>query len=361
MLARRSILTHAGIGEIELPLLVPAFSSKGFGFESFGRGRKKRDYSEIAYELADFGRRPSSSILVSGYDLHFGHFDAPELPAKRPETHLRNTRLVFLDSGGYELVDDFDSTEIKTYLYTPKEGYGRREYEDVLKRLTALKEPMPLVITNFDSEAKGKALDIQINEARSLFHKFPTCISDFILKPWSRNGKEVNPANMSDTDFTNLRGFDIIGVTEKELGKNIIDRIEKICMLRQRLDRGKVTSPIHVWGGLDPILTPLYFFAGAEIFDGISWLRYAFRNGMAMHRESYAVVSEIGVTASRHLTHAYASLDNLTFLDNLTIALQQWVDFEGQRFDMFHLHVRESLEKAYKIMVSKLASLKGGR
>jgi hypothetical protein len=346
MLARRSMLTHPSAGEIELPLLVPAFSSKGFGFGSSGRGRKKRDYSEIAYELADFGRRPSTSILISGYDLHFGHFDAPKLPAKRPETHLRNARLVFLDSGGYELVRDFDSTEVKTYLYIPKEGYGRREYENALKRLTAAKEAMPLVITNFDSETTGKALDIQIKEARSLFQEFPTCISDFILKPWSPKSKEVNPSNMSDTDFANLRGFGIIGVTEKGLGRNIIDRLKNISMLRQRLDKGRVTSPIHIWGGLDPLLTPLYFFAGAEIFDGISWLRYAFRNGIAMNRESYAVVSEIGVTASRLLNHAYASLDNLTFLDNLTIDLQQWVDFEGQRFDMFRLHVREYLEKA---------------
>lgn len=359
MLARRSILTHPSVGEIELPLLVPAFSSKGFGFRWSGRGRNKHDYSEISYELSDFGKRLSNSVLVSGYDLHFGHFNAPEFPAKRPETHLRNTRLVFLDSGGYELVREFDSTEVKTYLYSPKDGYGRVEYEAVLERLVALKDPLPLVITNFDYETRDRPIDIQINEARSLFSKFPTCINSFILKPWSPKSKGFNPSNMSDGEFANLRGFDIIGIAEKELSKNLFDRIKWIAKLRRGLDRAKVTSPIHVWGGLDPVLTPLYFLAGAEIFDGISWLRYAYRNGIAMNRESYAVVSEIGVTASGHLNHAYASLDNLTFLDNLTIALQQWVDFEGQRFDMFHSHVREYFEKAYKIMVSKIGSLKG--
>ena len=55
MLVRRSIITHPSAGRIELPLLVPAFSSKGFAFKSCGRGREKRDYSEIAYELADSG------------------------------------------------------------------------------------------------------------------------------------------------------------------------------------------------------------------------------------------------------------------------------------------------------------------
>jgi hypothetical protein len=162
---------------------VSAFSSKGFGFGWSGRGRNKHDYSEISYDLSDFGKRPSNSVLVSGYDLHFGHFNAPELLAKRPETHLRNTRLVFLDSGGYELVREFDSTEVKTYLYSRKDGYGRMEYEAVLERLVALKNPLPLMITNFDYGTRNRPLDIQIHEARSLFSKFPTCISSFILKP----------------------------------------------------------------------------------------------------------------------------------------------------------------------------------
>jgi hypothetical protein len=79
-----------------------------------------------------------------------------------------------------------------------------------------------------------------------------------------------------------------------------------------------------------------------------------------MNRECYAVVSEIGVTASRQLNHAYASLDNLTALNNLTIALQQWVDFDGKKFDMFNLQVRDPLKKAYEVMTRRLDELKGG-
>jgi hypothetical protein len=127
-------------------------------------------------------------------------------------------------------VPDFDSKEIKTYAYAPKVGYQKREYEAVLKSLIKLREPLPLVITNSDYDTKGRALDIQISEARSIFNEFPTCISDFILKPWPSKGvkgKEVDPSNMSDTDIANLRGFDIIGVTEKELGKDILDRLKE--------------------------------------------------------------------------------------------------------------------------------------
>jgi hypothetical protein len=41
--------------------------------------------------------------------------------------------------------------------------------------------------------------------------------------------------------------------------------------------------------------------------------------------------------------HAYAALDNLTALTGLTIALQQWVDFDGNDFSMFHPEVKQDL------------------
>jgi hypothetical protein len=345
---------------MELPLLVPAFSSKGFNLAATGRGRAKRDFSEIAYELADFTNRPSFSIMISAYDLHFKHFNAPKLSSNRPEKYLRNSRLIFVDSGGYELITDFDTSEPRSFAHTPKDGYGPKEYELVLQKLFALSKPLPLVIANFDHGTRGQLLTFQIQSARALFNKFPGCMTNFIIKPWTPVSKTVDPAQMTDADFANLRGFDIIGVTEKELGKDIFDRIKRIAKLRKCLDSAKVSAPIQIWGGLDPIMTPLYFFAGAEIFDGVSWLRYAYKDGVAMNRECYAVVSQIGLTASRQLNHAYASLDNLTALNNLTIALQQWVDFEGKKFDMFHMQMREHFKRAYEIMTSRLDELKGG-
>ena len=360
MLARRSTLPHPLAGTIELPLLIPAFSSKGFCFESVGKGKSKREFSEIAYELADFGRRPNKSVLVSAYDLYFKHFDAPKLGSNKPETYMRNSCLVFVDSGGYELGPDFDSSEPKTFTYFPKNGYGLEDYESVLKRIVAIKKPLPLIIANYDHNARGQTISVQIKSARSLFNKFPRCSSDFIVKPFTPGSKLIDLSGMTPTEYANLNGFDVVGVTEKDLGRDVFERVKRIAKLRRNLDMVNVKAPIHIWGGLDPIMTPLYFFAGAEIFDGISWLRYAFKNGMAINRECYAVVSQIGITASRQLNHAYASLDNLTALENMSIALQQWVDFEGKRFDMFPEEVRDYLKKAYDVMTSRIEELKGG-
>ena len=71
------------------------------------------------------------------------------------------------------------------------------------------------------------------------------------------------------------------------------------------------------------------------------------------------MLSTIGVNASRQFNHLYASLDNLTFLNNLTIGLQQWVDFEGTKFDMFEPYTGEPLERAYKVMTSKIQEIRG--
>ena len=360
MLARRGNLSHPVAGEIELPLMVPAFSSKGFQLLSKGRGKARRDYSEISYELAEFGRNPSTSVLLSAYDLFFRHFDAPNLPVDRCTDLLRNSGVVFIDSGGYELIREFDTTEIKTPPYKPKEGYRREQYEQVLQELDSLEQPLPLIVANFDYDTRGLPLSQQISSAREFFYGFPKFLSDFILKPLTPDSIVVDPGSFSDKDFENLREFDIIGITEKELGSNLIDRIKRIAKLRKRLDDAKVSAPIHIWGGLDPVVTPLFFFAGAEIFDGVSWLRYAYCNGVAMNREVYLVLSTIGVDASRQLNHLYASLDNLTFLKNMTIGLQQWVDFEGASFDMFDSHTKESLERAYSVMTSKIEEIRRG-
>lgn len=361
MLARRSTLTHPIVGDSDLPLLVPAFSSKGFEFDIVGKGKAKREFSMLAYELADFGRFPCRSVLISAYDLYFKHFQAREFLKTPAESHLRKACLVFLDSGGYELAADFDLTELREFGYKPKDGYWVHEYEGVLKRLASSKRPPPLVMANFDRTSIGKPLENQITVARTLFNRYPDFLGDFIIKPWSQDSYVVDPAKLSDDDIKQLRGFNIIGVTEKDLGTNLIDRIKRVATLRKKLDEAEIAAPIHIWGGLDPISSPLFFFAGAEIFDGVGWLRYAYHDGVAVYRGNYTVMKQLGVAASSQMNHAYASLDNRSAMEELESALQQWVDFDGGSFDMFHGHIRDHLERAYKTMCSKIPELRGGQ
>jgi hypothetical protein len=358
MLAQQRTIRLPNGTEIQLPLLVPAFSSKGF---KLVRRRDIADshYSEVAYELDDFSRYPAPSVLISAYDIYFHHFDAPKLHHRHVETYLRNSDVVFINSGGYELSMDFDNTEPCIYQHLPNDGFEEEEYRQVLNEFTQFPEPLSLVITNFDHAARNKTLEEQIEMARHLFEDFQTCTSDFLIKPFSKGGNIVDPLELSGRDFASLRGFDIIGVTEKELGRDLFDRIRGIARLRVGLDEAGINAPLHIWGGLDPLITPLFFFAGAEIFDGISWLRYSFIDGVAINRECHALLShELGVSTSRSANHAHASLENLSALRNIAEALSVWVLYGGKSFEMFPKRVREPLRIAYTKMTSEIDVLR---
>jgi hypothetical protein len=67
-------------------------------------------------------------------------------------------------------------------------------------------------------------------------------------------------------------------------------RVAFVAALRDGLDNAGVDVPIHVFGGLDPQMTPLYCAAGADIFDGLSWLRYAFEGTAGVYDKSFVAI-----------------------------------------------------------------------
>lgn len=363
MLARRRTVHHPTAGSFDLPLLVPSFSSKGFGLHKrhgTKRGDRNRHYCSVAYELEEFGRFPSRAVLVSAYDLHFDHFVAPRMQCKSPLAHLTRAGLVFLDSGGYELAEDFDSSELRRSPYEHKRGYELEHYKSVIQNVISADSTIPLVLTNADWHTKKSDLNGQIVAARELFGLFPGYATNFIIKP-GRHRNVLELTELNDTHYSNLSGFDIIGVTEKELGKNLRDRLMKVTLLRRRLDDAGIDVPIHLWGGLDPLLTPLFFFAGAEIFDGISWLRYAFRQGLAINRECGALLdNELGIETPADFAQRMTSMINVRAMGKMEDRLRQWAASKGTDFDMFDKHISAYLNAAYATMQTWDVSPKRG-
>src|SRR5260221_13350584 len=45
--------------------------------------------------------------------------------------------------------------------------------------------------------------------------------------------------------------------------------------------------PIHIFGCFDPQTIPYLFFSGADIFDGLSWMRYYFRDGHSFYYREF--------------------------------------------------------------------------
>lgn len=359
MLARRSSLTLPDNTPLDLPLLIPSFSSKGFGFSPTGRGDNKRSVSHIALDLYQYSRAPCHAVLISAYDIYFRHFEGQGELRKGPLKWLERARLIFLDSGGYELATDFDTSEPKTPPYAPLKGYGITQYRRVVDSLKDDLLHRSFVITNFDHNSRYKPLQQQVKAARQMFQRLPTQLHSFILKPWARDAP-LDPADLSRKDIQSLAGFDMIGVTEKDLGNTLFTRLQRLARLRSALDQAGNDCPIHVWGGLDPVLTPLYFFAGAEIFDGVSWLRYAYINGTAVNRECFSVLADdlIDIQTEPLVCRQILLLKNKGILDKQAGALRQWVDNGGKDFGMFHKQVREQLEAAYTTMLTHIDELK---
>lgn len=353
MLARITKIKHPLGAQIDLPRLVPAFSSKGFPFLRVTRKKSgpkaKRaaaiTVSETTLALELVGDFIKDSILLSAYDLHHQHF-------RRPERYFQGKELILLDSGGYELSPGFDQTE-PVHWGTPKKAFSGNDYLRVLK---ALPKDLPFAISNFDWGTRKKPLVRQILAAQSLFAEFPSLMKNFIVKP-AGDDKYVDVDEVI-RHIKKLTAFDILGVTEKELGKDLMQRLKGLAKLRLAMDREGVDIPIHVWGGLDPVQTPLYFFAGAEIFDGISWLRYAYIDGVAVYRDLYSVLVggiETPVDQSRALTLSH----NLVVLRTLSTALREFVLHKGQSFTMFGSR-SAALEAAYRALTAQMPAIAGG-
>ena len=117
----------------------------------------------------------------------------------------------------------------------------------------------------------------------------PRLGSAFLLKP--RNGDSLTIESIAE-HAAMLRHFDIVGVTEKEAGRTFFERLTFVARLRALLDLNEIDKPIHVFGGLDPFMTPLYFLAGADIVDGLTWLRMALTETDARYLPAHAAMSD---------------------------------------------------------------------
>ncbi len=140
------------------------------------------------------------------------------------------------------------------------------------------------------------------SNARTLFSYFHGLIWRQLCHAWSASGGPVRGgtlvARVSRSDLlaycTPLHNFrygidiDIVGLTEKDIGFPWFITASYIHQLRITLDDvlGRYV-PIHVFGCFDPQTIAYLFFAGADIFDGLAWMRYYFHNGHAFYSREF--------------------------------------------------------------------------
>ncbi len=304
---------------VETPLLIPSISSKGFKVFQSG---VEQGLSEVSRALRLVAPQLSNALLISGYDLHYKYLSEAELLSSAPlESIYATPESLFIDSGGYESRAGFDEGDIADCLHAPK-SWTEEDYEAICSGLST---DLSIALVSFDKPAP---YDEQVSSAQRFFARHRGFLPVFLLKPTSQGSNYLRLDRLTEEQILNMSGFSVLGVTEKELGNSLIDRLKSIAKLRQRLRELNVDIPIHIFGGLDPLLTPLYFIAGAELFDGLTWLRYAFNEGLSIYPEAVAVL-QMNLEHRHDVRQASRLFANLAYLDRLSRRLKEYVAEDG--------------------------------
>ena len=261
------------------------------------------------------------SLLVSAYDIRHGFLANKDAFKKGfKESLYAQPRVLVIDSGWYEKNGSPPGSPFAVDVGEPLPW----EEADYTRIIDNLDEDICPIVVSWDHIGP---YDEQIQRAQSFFGARHHLASALLLKPPSES-RFHNFDKLSFEIIANLRAFDIVGVTERELGETILDRLVNIAKLRQRLNEAQVSSPVHVFGGLDPLFTPLYFAAGAEMFDGLGWLRYAYRDGVAMHWTAGALLDK-QINKRAALAQHSVSLQNLEEIGLLSDEMKRFVHRKG--------------------------------
>lgn len=334
----------------DTPLLVPGLSSMALGeieVETSPGGRSEFKACSIVHsEMLTYAI--FEALLVSAYDIHHKHLaDVDAFKAGFEESRYAQVDALFIDSGWYE-----KNTQTPGALFTnesdPPLSWDEDDYK---KTIDELESNIKALVVGWDYSGQ---YDEQIEHAQEFFGERSRFASAILLKAPGR-GRYHHFQNLSETQASNMSKYDVIGVTEKELGNSVIDRLIELARLRKKLDEVEVTAPIQVFGGLDPLYTPLYFAAGAEIFDGLGWLRYAYRDGIAIHRDA-------GILIDKKTTEPWMPALHMIQVQNLEVLRElgnEMTIFAYKRGDWSIFRTERYLRPVYELFEANLGKPHG--
>ena len=312
-------------GELS-PLLIPSFSSRGFP-----------SLSEAHKFLSPFMTDVS---LVSAFDIHNNYLN--------PEK-IYGSDIVFIDSGGYEVKPVNDPLE----AYIDERSANNWTYDLYRKTLDKLEPLSDVVIISYD-DAHKIPLENQIRNAHALFEQYPEFSGNFLWKP---DPEEIfcGSAEALTPFYNDLNSFRCFGVTDKELGASLIDRCRKIIEIRSLFNQLELNLPIHVFGCLDPLTSLLFFICGADVFDGLSWLRYVYRDNHLVYLQQATLLEDNSSLSDQEILSA-SWVDNLEAISNL----QNTMKIYAQTFDPNKLFLTDEESNNFKSILRHAEVLTDG-
>ena len=319
-LAERRELKFTSGESLRTPLLVPSFSSR---------------IADVEKPLSASREFIDGPFLISAYDIARGHLDGP----------FDFAGAVFLDSGGYEVGPGSDLSDVSSVPSGEPEDWSAEQHSAVLAAWSA---NVPTVVISYDHPHIRIPVSEQISRCRKLALP-PNAARELLLKP------ETNRQNFIQMDAVaakvqHLHHFQAVGVTEKEIGNSVLDRMRNIARLRRELKRVHLDLPIHVFGSLDTVTTLFYFIAGADIFDGLTWLRYAFSEGHTIYRQDYGI-SAFGVDTKTPKVEALCWSKNYSYLCEMQLEMRRFLI--NHDFNAFKYH-KELLKAAFENVIEEV-------
>lgn len=245
------------INSLGFPLFVYSYSSRGFP-----------DLPERYIATKDLG----PVQLVSLYDVHYylRHIDTPNPSRSQP-------MIRFFDSGRYEVEKVNDSW--KSEQFPGLQPWSEELYIKCANNSVHEAD----VLVAYDDRSLGLIEQIRQSQAAFARVEVQHFKRDLLLHP---NG--IAPDGLAEAIADGAPEIDIIGLTEKDIGYPWFIAASYISQLRTKLDAlFERYIPIHIFGCFDPQTIPYLFFSGADIFDGLAWMRHYFRDGHAFYDKEF--------------------------------------------------------------------------
>ncbi|WP_193181625.1 hypothetical protein [Nisaea sediminum] len=321
MLAKRRSIKINDLEVVQTPLLVPSFSSKGFP-----------DLNKIVRycsELID------KAALFSAYDFHY----------EKIKESIDFPSLIFLDSGGYEASKDKELSDFGDREHTPQ-AWNKDMYR---QQVEVWRPSVPSIVISYDHPKEKISIREQIERANETFSSRSDIGKEILLKP-EKETQTLLPMHEVIKNIHHLHSFDVIGLTEKEAGNSILDRMKNIATLRRELDRVGLETPIHVFGSMDTVTTPMYFMAGADVFDGLTWLRFAFLDGQTIYKQNYSAI-KWGISTKAHIIDVRCWNENYYYIQNMELAMRRYLNAGDP--DSFQFHSK-MFKSAYENLIEAL-------
>lgn len=343
MLANSRQVRLANGHTLRTPLLVPSISSAGFKRVDLEGGGTEPESSAWLRIVSPY---LTDALLISAYDAAHGNLPFPEdLAQNFPSGMYAKPKSLFIDSGLYE------------HAYGPPPFCGRRlswsepEYRSMLADLHASSSTILVNYDGYDDDGRAE-ITAQIAHGQAFFETFSGFGFDLLIKP-ERRGRGLSVDELSQRTLASLRAFDIVGIAEKDLGDSVLDKLCALAQIRRRLNEADVAAPIHLFGSLDPVMSPLYFAAGAEIFDGLSWLRYGYHWETALYRDDVPVLeAQQNLGVPDRVRAASMLFGNLKALGVLAESMRQFASMGD--WDLFGTRVGDRLAAAHVALTTRM-------